>query len=704
MNSCRYARLFVPFLVVFWVAVLAGIAGESFAQDSPFLVSAKHTKRIRARLRVSVLYPSNRILTSGKPQVVQVVETVQPSTGTPLNEYQLVLTLLKHNGLKVLSDSFSPSDTSSVTTLSMDTVAPGEYDLAAELQQNGTTVSGPRLIRIKKRSDAAASATPTITATATPTATPSTDPSPTSTPTREATVTATATRTSTPTETATHTATATVTATATSTRTATMTATATASPTATATSTATPTATATATATSTRTATSTATSTPTATQTATATATPTATATATATSTGTATSTATSTPTATQTATATATPTATATVTATSTGTATSTATSTPTATHTATATATPTATATVTATSTGTATSTATSTPTATQTATATATPTATATVTAFHGYGNLNCDLDPYSHSDCHRKGDAHSKSNLHSDSTVTSTPTATPTGTPIINYPNGFGGATCQDCAPPPANEPIWISTGVAAAGSALGILTDGIHTGNNIWYATPVNVQAFTTTFTFQADCSADPTFCGQGFGFMIIANNASNPYYTVCPGEPPGSTCGYNYTGFAGPYLSWAQNCNAVDNDNCLAIDEAIVKFDLYALTGSGHNLTNYCQASTTIDGTYPQNFSSSTANTNCSGLDLNMAPSGINMQSGDIFKVTLTYDGSNLFESVTDTSTGANFTHTYTGINLPSIVGANTAFVGFGGSTGAYTMNAYLNSWTYTVK
>ena len=155
----------------------------------------------------------------------------------------------------------------------------------------------------------------------------------------------------------------------------------------------------------------------------------------------------------------------------------------------------TPIATATVTATSTGTATSTATSTPTATQTATATATPTARATFTP---------------------------------TATVTSTPTATPTGgtgTPIINYPNGFGGATCQDCAPPPANEPIWISTGVAAAGSALGILTDGIHTGNNIWYATPVNVQAFTTTFTFQADCSANPTFCGQGLGFMIIGDDA-----------------------------------------------------------------------------------------------------------------------------------------------------------------------------------
>ena len=80
-----------------------------------------------------------------------------------------------------------------------------------------------------------------------------------------------------------------------------------------------------------------------------------------------------------------------------------------------------------------------------------------------------------------------------------------------------------------------------------------------------------------------------------------------------------------------------------------------------------------------------------------------MASSGIDIQSGDIFDVTLTYDGSNLTESITDTSTKANFTHTYTGINLPSIFGANTAFVGFGGGTGAATMSLFVNSWTYTV-
>ena len=122
-----------------------------------------------------------------------------------------------------------------------------------------------------------------------------------------------------------------------------------------------------------------------------------------------------------------------------------------------------------------------------------------------------------------------------------------------------------------------------------------------------------------------------------------------------------------------------------------AIDEAIVKFDLYGTSAPGQDLTNYYLASTTIGGVYPESAS-----------DLNMAPSGINIQSGDIFKVTLTYDGSNLTESITDTSTNANFTHTYTGINLPSIFAANTAFVGFGGGTGAATMGLAVNSWTYT--
>ena len=201
---------------------------ESFAESPPISLDGTHAKKKPAKLQVSVLYPSDGILAPGQPQVVQVSATVQPRTGTPLSQYLLMLKVLKKNGSKVFSDSFHPTQASSVTTLSMGAVAPGQYDVTAELQGGGTTVFAPKRIRIKKRSGPSATATPTITATPTPTrtptATPTNDPSPTATatPTRTATasVTPTSSRTATPTvtRTATRTATATPTATVTATQ------------------------------------------------------------------------------------------------------------------------------------------------------------------------------------------------------------------------------------------------------------------------------------------------------------------------------------------------------------------------------------------------------------------------------------------------------------------------------------------------------
>ena len=245
-------------------------------------------------------------------------------------------------------------------------------------------------------------------------------------------------------------------------------------------------------------------------------------------------------------------------------------------------------------------------------------------------------------------------------------------------VIDYPNGFAGST---------NQIFLCSHAYPLAGSRIHLSTGLGHGGGNAWYMTPVNIQAFTTTFTFQANCAAFPSGCGAGFGFMIIAGNSSNPKY------PPG----YDYTGWSESQFSWSQGCTASAQDNntgCLAIDAALVKFDLAGFNHLGKNLTNFFQSPTGSTGTYPQSAS-----------DLDMAPFGIRIQSDHIFSVTLTYDGSNLFESITDTKTSANFTHTYTGINLPSIMGANTAFVGFGSSTDILpvSLDLYLNSWTYTV-
>jgi hypothetical protein len=78
-----------------------------------------------------------------------------------------------------------------------------------------------------------------------------------------------------------------------------------------------------------------------------------------------------------------------------------------------------------------------------------------------------------------------------------------------------------------------------------------------------------------------------------------------------------------------------------------------------------------------------------------------MSGSGINLQSSDPLNVSLSYDGSTLTEQVVDTVTNATFTHAYTALNIPAIVGGNVAFVGFGGGTGGLTSVQDISAWKY---
>ena len=64
---------------------------------------------------------------------------------------------------------------------------------------------------------------------------------------------------------------------------------------------------------------------------------------------------------------------------------------------------------------------------------------------------------------------------------------------------------------------------------------------------------------------------------------------------------------------------------------------------------------------------------------------------GITLNSNHPLNVVLTYDpATTLHFSITDTVTTNNFTTSWA-VNIPSIVGGNTAYLGFTGGTGGAT-------------
>ena len=83
------------------------------------------------------------------------------------------------------------------------------------------------------------------------------------------------------------------------------------------------------------------------------------------------------------------------------------------------------------------------------------------------------------------------------------------------------------------------------------------------------------------------------------------------------------------------------------------------------------------------------------------GSSIDMSSSGLSLHSGNPLNVGLTYNGTTLRMTITDTKTKATFSKSWT-IDIPSIVGASTAYVGFTGSTGGLSTTQDVVSWTYS--
>ena len=272
--------------------------------------------------------------------------------------------------------------------------------------------------------------------------------------------------------------------------------------------------------------------------------------------------------------------------------------------------------------------------------------------------------------------------------------------------INCPNGFTGPGfgngnvngSQVCGvnsiPYPAGQPFGVasSNGNMSGSNIVLIPYPGGHAASSLMYQTPVNVQAFTTTFTFIPD----------GKNIAITWNNTNN--------QGANSFQGAQFDGGAGCESGFYQAFTNPEINNVFALQ----------LDSSGPSLSTapgtFTYSSTQIysaqqspcippytgsDGV--QDFTPSKIST--SPVPIGNSPANAPLTTnGHTYSATITYDGSNVSLDLSDATVGgAHFTHTWPNVNIPSLVGGNTAYVGItGGTNGDNTGPLTIKSLVYT--
>jgi len=208
---------------------------------------------------------------------------------------------------------------------------------------------------------------------------------------------------------------------------------------------------------------------------------------------------------------------------------------------------------------------------------------------------------------------------------------------------------------------------VVTGLTLNGSAvnsddsrLQLTTGGSQQAGSAFYNTPMNIQSFTNDFSFQLSNA-------QADGFTFTIQNVSPKAL-----GPVGGGLGY------GPYTSSGATNSAGTITNSIAI-----KFDLYSNAGEGPDSTGLYQngASPTVPA-------------------IDLTPSGINLHSGDGMSVHMTYDGTTLTMTITDIVVNKTFSQSFP-INLPQVIGSNTAYIGFTGGTGGLSASQKILTWTF---
>jgi hypothetical protein len=167
--------------------------------------------------------------------------------------------------------------------------------------------------------------------------------------------------------------------------------------------------------------------------------------------------------------------------------------------------------------------------------------------------------------------------------------------------------------------------------------------------SVWYSAKIPVNHFSTDFSFRM-----PNASGNGLTFTL--QNDSNGIWALGRAQDDRGYSGIN---------------------NSLALEFNLIKTVSEDTSSTGIYINGIAPA----------------------GLTLNLNPSGIKLQSGDIFHAHLIYDGATLLLTLTDTKTGAAVSQKFP-VNIPAIVGGSTAYVGFTGGTGTTATVHQIFNWT----
>jgi hypothetical protein len=205
--------------------------------------------------------------------------------------------------------------------------------------------------------------------------------------------------------------------------------------------------------------------------------------------------------------------------------------------------------------------------------------------------------------------------------------------------IAFSNGFAGSKLK------------LNGTGTVVGNSLQLTNGGTGQAGSVWFPTKVSVNEFVTDFDFQL-----PTSVADGFTFTI--QNSSKLYWAL---------------GNNGGGLGYQSTTNSV-----------AVTFDLYQPGVADAEMVGVYTG-----GVSPQ------------GNSVSLVGSGLNLHSGNPFHAHIVYSGNTLTLTLTDKTTSATVTKTFA-VNIASSVGGTTAYVGFTGSTGAYTSIQNILDWTYT--